>query len=320
MFALGADIGNHTSKTSKNVTFRSTVRRGVKEEFASSKHHAVKWQGVDYVVGDEEGSSYTAVDKYLQDSYKVMLLTSIALSFPEERDITVSLGIGVPVTYYQTYYKKFNEAVKAIGKQTIMVDDEVYVIEIAHVATLPQSAVVLGKRKFNFPAVVIDIGGGTVDVSEWDIEDDGIVMVRKQSYPLGFEQILDEFANHVNTDTEIGADMLPDKMLKYIMTTDRLKTKTGVHNVTPFKKAMLASYVQKIHSSMLSDKFSLGLAEDIILTGGPAATLKEYFDPYFLNTNLVVDDQPQISNAKIFEDAARRLIKTNPTPRTTEAK
>lgn len=306
---LGDDIGNAFVKTSSGIKFFSRVSEG----FADYKQYGynVSWNGKKFCVGDEDGNSFTNANKYESETYNVALLTSIALSFSELSEINVILVLGTPVEDYAIIKDSCAIAAKELGKepQRINVNGRDVVITICDVVVAPQSAVITNNDESAFPMLVFDFGGGTFDVSGWDLDEDGnpYKTYSKTFDKFGFDKIVDEF------ETEVRVKKFQRfNDYKSIIDVMDNPTKFGKLDFSDIRDSILTKYVINIESALAKAKAPTMVAS-IKITGGPANLMAEYLPimkTYDESLYSVISDRPQFANADMYLAIGNAIVES----------
>lgn len=181
---IGADIGNGYTKYIVGGEFHKFATRIASNFSELGKNvHRIKIDEKEYIIGN--GNKIIGKDRYYTKEYLYCLLTAIALSCPKneievKNDVLeVAVSIGVPTGIHEYHQAKLKPYLEELGVQKIIVDEEEYNIKIVKAIIVPE-----GSLGMIFPAVheghnlVLDIGEGTVDTTEWV---DGKVKDRKTS-------------------------------------------------------------------------------------------------------------------------------------------
>lgn len=288
---LGVDLGNAEVKTSEGVNFPSKVKTGINS--MNENDIKVKYNDFDYTVG--QGNSNISLNRYKNNNYKVSLLTAIAKSYKED-NIKCNLVVGCPIELFnknKDVVEDMKKTIKSWGTETIFINDDAKVITIEDVEVFCESGIVFeNKSKFeNQKTLVIDIGGGTLDISLWN----GLNLVDCRSNDkMGMINLYVDIVKEVNRRNNSN------------LTNDDAKNMIGKTKYKINQEIKDISYIDTI-----IENFIIGLASDvnqifpfsnvdsIELIGGGAIALKEYFI-----------DRKMIPKCNVDEDAFKKNAKT----------
>ena len=307
---LGIDIGNAFTKTSKGVKFLSKVSNDYGKGY-SNNCYDVAWNDNKYLVGDIDGVSFTNSDKYTTEEYLVTLLTSIALSYIDNDSdvINAYIGLGIPVEEYEYLKDKCKKTALQLNTQQITVNGVTKTINIKDVTVVPQSAIIADKDMNDLPALIFDFGGGTLDVSVWDINSNGrIYKTYGKSYnEFGFDHVVDKFITALRATRNINIDYFNAlTLLDNPIITSKVRSEI---NITEERDDLLISYLKKIKKELDKDNLP-SFINSVYLCGGCGKVLKDKLEEIFEYNkgSIQADKEPQLSNACIYELFAKELI------------
>ncbi len=292
MSILGLDNGYHYTKTSENIILASTIKKG-KDIDINTDTIQVNLNNFDYVVGDNNGQYVADGNKIESLVTEVCTMTAIAKSFPEETKIDVNIVAGLPVSYYSKQKDAFKERLLNYGQQKIKIGAKEQYIKIQDVLIYPQSAGVVfmnAKDLKKDSSLIIDIGGGTWDVSEFN----GLKMEEKATYQEGQLVLYSKLAQKLNSEYECKFKNYElDSLLKrgYI-TVEGNRINLDILN------DMIEAHVDSVITDIKRD-FSYKNVDNIFIIGGGGMRLYDKITNHFSNAVLV--DDPQFVNAKAFE-------------------
>lgn len=292
---LGLDNGFKFTKTSKGICFCSAIQKG-KDDINEVTQVSVNSK--DYIVGEQLGKYITDADKLKDEENKEILkvctLTAIGLSYPDETFIDVNLVVGVPVGYFGNQKDQFKSTIESLSDKIFINEIGVeQTININKVLVYPQSAGIIFKNASklkNQTSLVIDIGGGTWDISQFD----GLKLVKKATYQQGMLILDSKIAQWINTNyyTTFDATEIYDLMQKGFFTAGGEKVGIKVF------EHIIQDHVFKVITNLKHD-FDVNSVDNIFLIGGGAEVLKDYLDKYI--NNIEMENNPQFSNAACFE-------------------
>lgn len=171
MKSLSIDNGYGYTKYPMNMKFKSTVKLG--SDVYNENVMQVKFENQNYIVGENNNSYNNDQDKLSSKfgrlHFTITTLTAIGLTYSTEENIELDLCLGTPAEYYEKQKddivqllknKEFTIFINKVGMEQT--------IKINRVMVLPQSLppIITDKRYIESRVVVIDVGAGTVDVSE----------------------------------------------------------------------------------------------------------------------------------------------------------
>ncbi|MGP0689864.1 ParM/StbA family protein [Priestia aryabhattai] len=211
-YIMGIDVGySHTkgvfgSGKEDKDTFRSTVRDGAIDINVSST--VIEYLGDKLTIG-ERGMMTVNEDKIEDPVFEPLLLTSIlrmaCKNDPDVEDITVNLVTGLPIAWYPAQKDKLREFLLN-KKITVGYKGKERNIHIKDCIVFPQSAGLALTNPKEFEAgktnLVIDIGGLTVDVSQYE----GGRIVKFESYQLGMLKFYARVRGAINAQFNVEVD------------------------------------------------------------------------------------------------------------------
>lgn len=296
MKLLGLDNGYNFTKTSEGVSILSTIKHGIDD--INSNVIQVKIGDNNYIVADENGSYVADADKLKTEESKELLkvctLTSIGLSFPEKNFVDVEVVAGLPVDYFSNQKEELKELLECI-------DEKIFInsigkeqrIRITKATIYPQSVGVVFSKSRQVKgetSLVIDIGGGTWDVSQFD----GLKMTKKRSYSEGMLVLYSKVAQYLNSNF----------YTKYNTSDIYALKERGHFSVSGEKKPMsvaddvIKDHVLKVVTDIKRDFDTINV-DNIFLIGGGAVPLEELLQKEF--PNAILENDPQMANANYFE-------------------
>ena len=296
MKLLGLDNGYNFTKTSEGVSILSTIKHGIDD--INSNVLQVKIGDNNYIVADENGSYVADADKLKTEESKELLkvctLTSIGLSFPEKNFIDVEVVAGLPVDYFSNQKEELKELLECIDEKILINSiGKEQRIRITKATIYPQSVgVVFSKAKAvkGETTLVIDIGGGTWDVSQFD----GLKMTKKRSYSEGMLVLYSKVAQYLNSNfyTKYNtSDIYALKERGHFSVSGEKKPISVVDDV-------IKDHVLKVVTDIKRDFDTINV-DNIFLIGGGAVPLKELLQKEF--PNAILENDPQMANANYFE-------------------
>lgn len=284
---LGVDLGNFATKTSEGVKFSSRVSLGYKK--INANDIKVEYNKKRYTVGT--GSLNIGESRIGSTLYDLCLLTAIAKSYPKQKNITVNLVMGLPPLQYESDLKdKLEKKLNDLGAQKINIDGRDIIIVINKAIVFSESAIV-----FSDPAkykdkktLVVDLGGGSLDICQFD----SLELKKRTTTKLGmltlYESMRQVFnpKEHANYTQEDMEDLLGKETA----------TVKGTEKDISYLDDIVKEHVTEAESIM-NQNFDTE-STDIILIGGGAEKLADYFKEEYKNIEAAKDSQ--FVNAKTF--------------------
>lgn len=296
MKLLGLDNGYNFTKTSEGVSILSTIKHGI--DHINTNVIQVLIKDKNYIVADENGTYIADADKLKSEEsrelLKVCTLTSIGLSYPEETFIDVEVVAGLPVDYFSNQKDEFKALLESFNEKiTINSIGREQKIRITKATIYPQSAgVVFSKAKQvkGETSLVIDIGGGTWDISQFD----GLKLTKKRSYSEGMLVLYSKMAQYLNSEfyTKFNTSDI------YALTERRFFTVAGERKDISVADEVIENHVSKVITDLKRD-FDTTNVDNIFLIGGGAKPLYDLLKKVFPNATL--EAEAQMTNAKCFE-------------------
>ena len=290
---IGTDIGNEEVQTSEMVTFHSKVKIGTK---AINKNDIkVEYNKMKYTIG--EGNNNIGLNKYKNTNYKVTLLTAIAKSIKSNK-IECNLVVGVPVEIFnknKEIVDDLKETIKSWGQQTIIVNEEVKIIDIQDVEVFCESGIVFSDRERfeNEKTLVVDLGGGTLDISLWN----GLDLVDcKSNDKMGMINLYKSILEEVNNTYKCNLNY---EDAKAMIGKEEYKINREIQDIS-FVDAIVENFVIGLASD-LNQLFPFSNCDSVQLIGGGAIALKEYFIDKKMIEKAEVNKDANFLNAKTYK-------------------
>ncbi len=295
---LGLDNGFKATKTSKKISICSTIEKRVDD---INDVIQVKIAGENYVVGEPDGDYISDADKLKTpeniENLKVCTLTAIGLSYPNETFIDVNLIVGLPVAYFTQQKEEFKKMMENISEKIYINKLGIeQTIQVKKALVFPQSAGLIFKKAQESDRIkketslVIDVGGGTWDISQFD----GLKLVNKATYPNGMLILHSKIAQELNSKhyTKFKTSNIYDLLMRgYFSVEGEKKSMSEVDHL--INKAVFDVITN------LNRDFDVTNVDNIYLIGGGADEVKPFLDKYISNIELEKDSQ--FINAECFE-------------------
>lgn len=275
---LGIDLGNHSTKSSKGITFASKVAKT--DNILNSSITLQTDKGTFYM---EEGDYDTEYRKLKKENIKEMFLTAVGLSSDE---ITNQIVVGLPLSQYKEDKEAFIDLLLKDRIQKINLNGIDRKLIIEDVAVYPEGIGAMVGKSFN--GVIVDIGGRTTDIAL--IENKKVK--KPYSLPVGTLNLYSDFIKEINSKN--GLDLKSDDAPRIIK--DGLKIYGEKKNIDTAMD-IFKSYVEDI-TRELQISYSVKTL-DVMLVGGGAAMLYKPFKNRIPNVELI--DNSVFANAMGFK-------------------
>lgn len=268
---LGIDNGYNFTKTSMGTSFLSTVKEG-HDDYNTVLE--MEFDGKNYILGESNGEFIADADKLKSESGKTLLklttLAAIGLSYPEEKFIEVNIVAGLPVAYYSKQKDDFKKFMKELDGSVITLNKLGFkqTIKIDEVLIFPQSAgIIIEKSIREESSLVIDVGGGTWDVSQFS----GLKLVKKATYGEGMLILYSNLAQYLNSNyyTKYNATDMYDLLKRGYFTAEGQKQSTSILD------PMIKEHVTNVMTQIKRD-FETTNVDNIFGIGGGIEEVEEY--------------------------------------------
>ena len=291
---LGIDNGYSSTKTSEGVCILSTAQVG--HDDYNNNTLEINVNDINYIVGEETAQYVVDANKFeTEESKQVLRITTLAaigLSYPTETLIDINLIAGLPVAYYADQKVNLEILLRELDGSTIEINklDKKQVIKINDVMILPQAApIIIEKNKSNETSLVIDIGGGTIDVAEFD----GLKLNKKATYERGMLVLYSGIAQALNSKYYTNFEASDIQNIR----DRKFFTVKGEKKDTQEIEEYLRSEVRKITTTIKRD-FDTTSVDNLYVFGGGAIALKDYIKEYFPASQ--IENNCQFTNVNSF--------------------
>jgi hypothetical protein len=292
---LGLDIGNITTvyTTSKKTSIIESRLKEATEVNKLSGSSVLKNNDKEYLVG--EGYFENNTFKYRKPSFINLLHYSVADAFTDNS--TVNLVIGIPVQQFtQEYKKELAQIIRNNKNIDVKINDKRKRVTIERILIRPESYGVFklfqaqNKIKKNVPTLVIDIGGGTTDLSSYNNEGKFIEGTSINEGLLKFYEIVKENIFKVN-----GSSLTIEEVKEYTRGNFSL---IGLEDNLYLAAAKIT--FDEIYNNILG-KYKDIEKYNIIISGGGGEIFGKYFKE---KINHVLIDYDITTNSKTFYQIA----------------
>ena len=293
---LAVDKGTTYTKTSNLTSIKSTIREYRKDELNFSQDKViVEHHNKKYVIG-EDGRTNTDLFKSEQDETKLLILTAIALSNPNQTYQHINLITGLPIG--RVGYER--DAMKRLFQFTsnkLKVNDVDYTINIGETEVFPEGASSFYHLQDVDECLIIDIGGLSIDTALYS---KGKKLTKYSTYRLGIMPLYREIANHIGSKYSLSLS----EWLVHDIITDGLSI-DGI-NVELDISSIIGEYLQQILQALEFD-YSIPSIKNIFLTGGGGIFLYPYIKKHISRIQLM--DNARFTNVLTYQILGEVLFK-----------
>lgn len=232
MSIIGLDIGYYATKDHTGRIHQSAISK--KEN--SLANNKIQIDGVGYTVG--QGNMTSEMDKTDSDINKVLTLYNLALSKAPEP----LLVVGLPVAQYETQKQKLFESIMNYNRSKVVYKRNEFKVNIIDVIVAPQGIAALYLLPNLYGEyIVIDIGGGTLDIAYLEFDITGIRIIMFDTWYKGVRTVYSDIIKEVNNTHELKlSNSQAEKILR-----DGLYIE-GTKQDLSFLKPILQEYVDNI--------------------------------------------------------------------------
>lgn len=302
--SIGIDKGSTYTKDSNGNIFKSAVAIA-NDNFNIGKSEIFAFEGNYYIVGDKalKKSFDYATDLRKTEQYHTKVCIYYTLSkFQPDTYIEYNLvNLGLPIGKYFALKDSYKQMFDLKNNVPVMVDNTIKHIKINRIEVIPESAGIFYSENIDEfqdrKVIVVDIGGLSVDVSVY--EDCEITDVY-DTFDMGMMHPYQQIAGKINNlnDTNFSAWDI-EKMFKQGLIIK------GEDKTAEFQ--FIAYDILSKHTKEICNKLklitNLNEAYAVLLGGGGAVVLEEYFKELIPHARLIKDYQ--FANAKIFNEIGK---------------
>ena len=161
MTILGVDIGYTYTKTSEGILFASKVCKA--EPFQDAPK--LTWEGQTYSVG--VGESTVDANKINSTITKVCMMAALAVS---SKDSEFNIVTGLPIGQFSAQADNLKSMILSNRRNKVFLNGVERNLNINDVKIYAQGAGALFAQRIDGEAIIIDIGGRTIDIAYFEIE------------------------------------------------------------------------------------------------------------------------------------------------------
>lgn len=292
---VGIDLGYTYTKTSELVKFESKITE-VEPLFGGKK---LKIDGCTYYIGEGRGTlELNKIDSTVTKACLFYALGKMRTGVEGFKIVT-----GLPIGQYKTLQNEFRRMLLDNNYKTISVDSEPEKrIYIEDVKIYPQGAGALFGQNIVGDAIVVDIGGRTVDIAYFSIQDGVRKLIKSETLYDGMLALYSTIINHVNAKHMLN---LPVEYAQNILNTGLVID--GEKQDVSFLKPILTEHIENICNEIRINYPAN--TTPIYLCGGGAELLDNAFGKHFKNIQKF--NNSQFANAIGFKKVGETIWPTS---------
>ena len=284
---LGVDLGNYGAKTSEGVLIPSRVALGHKD--LNKDAIKVIYNNKKYTVGT--GNLKLGTSRIHSTLYDLCLLTSISKSYPNEKNISVNIVMGLPPLQYESVLKKeLEKKLSEFKTKKIIIDGDEITITINKSAVFSESAIVFGNpsKYRDKKTLVLDFGGGSTDISQFK----GLELVKNTTTKLGMLTLCENMKQALDAKETVTSTI--DDM-EELINADNAVIHGDNKDIT-YLKDVVTDHMVSIFN-VVNQSFDTE-STDIIAIGGGANKLESNIKGEYKNAVIAKDSQ--FVNANVY--------------------
>jgi len=276
---LGVDKGTTYTKTDRGLIIRSTVRTYRKNEvLLDNDKTIVEYEGNKYVIG-EKGNYSTDLMKSQHENTKLLILTTIGLSYPD-RFIEANIITGLPIALYSSQKRQMKEMLQIDSSHQITINGQKKYIRFSNIEVFPESAGAFYSQNEYTDALIIDIGGLSIDIALFEKGK----LIKYSTYPMGVMKLYSKIINYINSQYDLSLnewDM--EKVLN-----------EGLY-IYGNRVELNYDYLVKEHIEEIIERlkleYDLKIIANILLTGGGSQWVYQYLQKIIPQVKLMSNSQ-----------------------------
>ena len=285
---IAVDKGTTYTKTSKQISFKSTVREYQKGELNFSQNKIIaSYNNKQYVIG-EEGKTNTNLFKSQHEETKLLVLTGIVLSNPTEIRQYINLVTGLPIGRIG-YEKEYMKNLFQHTHNKITINERNYEINIGKTEVFPEGASSFYYLKDINEGLIIDIGGLTIDTSLFE---NNRKLTKYSTYRMGVMPLYRQIANYLGSKYSLTLnEWSVQDIIQNGLSIDGKKVELDISNT-------IHQYIQKIIQALEFD-YNIPAIQNIFLTGGGGRFLYPYIKEIIPRIQLI--NNAEFTNALTYQ-------------------
>lgn len=292
---LGIDKGTTYTKTDKGLLIRSTMRSYRDNEvLLDDDKTIVEYEGAKYVIG-EKGNYSTDLMKSEHENTKLLILAAVGLSVPDNF-ITTNIVTGLPIALYSSQKNQMKELLRMNYTHQIKINDQNKLIRLSNIEVFPESAGAFYSQSKYKDALVVDIGGLSVDMALFE----GQKLIKYSTYPMGIMKLYSKVANYINSQHGLSlSEWDIETIIKDGLYLDGQKIDLNIDY-------LIKEHIEEI-MERLKLEYDLRVIRNILMTGGGSQWLHEYFKTHMPQAELMSDSQ--FTNSKGYANIGKVIFK-----------
>ena len=296
MNIISVDKGTAYTKTSEFISFKSTVRKYREDELNFSQDKViVKYNNIKYVIG-ENGKTNTDLFKRQQEETKLLVLTAICLSNPNQHRQHINLVTGLPIGRIG-YERDVMKNLFQYSSNEICIGDVNYNINIGRTEVFPEGACSFYSLQDTDEGLVVDIGGLSTDTALFV---KGQKLSKYSTYRLGIMPLYREIANYIGSKYSLTLnEWLVHDIMENGLSIDGKCVEFDVSHI-------INRYLQQVIQALEFD-YSIPSIRNIFITGGGGEFLYPYIRKAIPRVQLMKN--ARFTNAITYRNLGEVLFK-----------
>lgn len=276
---IAIDKGTTYTKTDRKLCIRSTIRK-YQDNDILQKDDKILFEMDDqkWIIG-ERGNYSTDLMKSHHHNTTILILTAIGLTYPNDERIYTDIVTGLPIGLYSSQ----KQLMKNLFQDTfneIMINGKRKYIKVTKAEIFPEAAGAFYSQNDYEDALIIDVGGLSVDTALFK----GKKLIKYSTYSMGIMKLYSKIANKINSEYDLSKtewdieDLLKEGLFIY-----GTKVDMGIGEI-------VLEHCKEI-IERLSLEYDLKSIRNILITGGPAEWIKQYFANYIPQIRTMQNNQ-----------------------------
>ncbi|TDT63443.1 ParM/StbA family protein [Fonticella tunisiensis] len=287
---IGVDAGYYATKTSEGIIFPSRITT---QESIIGDGCSIMIGGKKYTVG--EGEVTVELNKINQELTKVCILYALAKS---SDDSEFSIVTGLPVGQYSKQKDALKNMLLSSRFNDVQIGNQKRLILIRDAEIFPQGAGALFSTNIEGEAVLVDIGGRTVDICLFEMVNGKRKLTKYSTILEGTLSLYSKVVHLINSKYETGLKLEDgEKILKSGLEI------YGEKQDLSFLKPVIEEHTEAIFKE-LTLNYPIKTT-NVALAGGGAYLLQGIFQKRIPSSRLIPD--AQFANANGFRKVGESL-------------
>lgn len=278
---VSVDLGNITTVGIGNseILIESRIKE-FNEMDSLNNNDTFEFDGIKYICNS--GKYENNKLKYEKENYLALLYYTIAKC---TNDNNIDLVLAIPSSQYKSKKQTMENFIKENSKKTIFVNDEKRTIKINNLFIVPEGYSlktlpnIINKVKKNVDSLVVDVGGNTVDLAEFD---DNFNFKSGNGIEYGLLDLYRETRDYINNEYNLKITVEDGK--KYFDGDIQL-----IDGNIEYKQILMKNFLKNILNE-LKGMYPNISNMNVILSGGGADkifnTFKKAYPQTILDSNI----------------------------------